>query len=143
MNQWCCKTAGIMRATASRQNLMIVIYHNPRCSKSRAALERVQQFAHEHAMPLSIVDYQATPLTLSQLKALHRTLQGKRPVPVRDMVRDGEDLFASLRLDEAEDDALLAALAAHPSLLQRPIVTCNGRGVIARPPEMAEHVLTA
>jgi len=94
-------------------------------------------------MPLSIVDYQATPLTLSQLKALHRTLQGKRPVPVRDMVRDGEDLFASLRLDKAEDDALLAALAAHPSLLQRPIVTCNGRGVIARPPEMAEHVLTA
>jgi len=121
---------------------MITIYHNPRCSKSRGALERVQQFATQHAIELHIVDYQKTPPTLAQLRALHQTLQSEAPVAVRDMVRDGEEAYALLHLDKADDDALFAALAAHPVLLQRPIVSFNGRGIIARPSELVDRILT-
>jgi arsenate reductase len=122
---------------------MITIYHNPRCSKSRETLERAQQFAAAHAIELTVVDYQKTPLTLAQLAALHRILQSEGKVAVRDMVRDGEEAFALLHLDQADDAALFDALAAHPILLQRPIVTFNARGIIARPPQLADKVLIA
>jgi arsenate reductase len=122
---------------------MITIYHNPRCSKSRGALERAQQFAAQHAIELEIVDYQKTPPTLAQLQALHKILQSESPVSVRDIVRDGEEAYALLHLDQADDDALFAAIAAHPVLLQRPIVSFKGRGIIARPPELVDRILTA
>ncbi|GIZ51935.1 hypothetical protein NCCP691_19490 [Noviherbaspirillum aridicola] len=57
---------------------------------------------------------------------------------VRRMVRDNEEGYASLRLGEADDSVLLAALASHPELLQRPIVVYRGRAVVARPPELLE-----
>jgi arsenate reductase len=122
---------------------MITIYHNPRCSKSRGALERVQQFADERALELKIVDYQKTPLTLAQLRALHQTLQSEGAVSVREMLRDGEETYALLQLERADDDGLLAAVAAHPILLQRPIVTIDSRGIIARPPELVDRILPA
>jgi arsenate reductase len=120
---------------------MLTIYHNPRCSKSRGALERAQQFADEHTLELNIVDYQKTPLTLEQLRALHRTLQSESAVEVREMVRDGEETYALLQLEQADDDGLFAALATHPILLQRSIVTFGDRGIIARPPELVERIL--
>lgn len=122
---------------------MITIYHNPRCSKSRSALERAQQFAAHHAIPLEIVDYQKTPPTPAQLRALHQLLQSEGPVTVRDMMRDGEEAYSQLQLDHADDDALFAAIAAHPILLQRPIVSFKGRGIVARPPELVDRVLIA
>lgn len=122
---------------------MLTIYHNPRCSKSRGALELATAFAERRGLDLQVVDYQKTPLTRAQLAQLHRLLQSEGAVPVRDMVRDGETAFAELRLADADDDALLDALAAHPILLQRPIVCFNERAVIARPPELAERILQA
>jgi arsenate reductase len=122
---------------------MITIYHNPRCSKSRGTLERVQQFAEDQGIALSVVDYQKTPLTLAELRTLHRTLQSEGPVAVRDMVREGEEEFKLLQLDQADDEALLGALAAHPVLLQRPIVIYKDRAVIARPPELVERILNS
>jgi len=133
---------GIMAASSVQIADMITIYHNPRCSKSRGALERVQQFAAEHAIALDIVDYQKTPPSLSELRALHQMLQREGPVTVRDMVRDGEDAYAQLNLKQADDEALLDALVTHPILLQRPIVTYNGRGIIARPSELVERILS-
>jgi arsenate reductase len=129
---------GIMTASRAQITDMITIYHNPRCSKSRGALERVQQFAVEHAIDLNIVDYQKTPPTQSELRALHHMLQCEGPVTVR----DGEDAYVQLNLKQADDEALLDALVTHPILLQRPIVTYNGRGIIARPPELVERVLS-
>lgn len=120
---------------------MITIYHNPRCSKSRGALERAQQFAAQHVIELEIVDYQKTPPTLAQLRALHQTLQSEGPVAVRDMVRDGEEVYTLLQLDQADDDALFAAIVAHPVLLQRPIASFKDRGIIARPPELVDRIL--
>lgn len=122
---------------------MITIYHNPHCSKSRGTLERAQQFAAQHAIELTVVDYQRTPLTLAQLTVLHKTLQSESAVSVRDMVRDNEDVFKLLQLDKADDMSLFDALAAHPTLLQRPIVAFNNRAIIARPIELADVVLIA
>jgi arsenate reductase len=116
---------------------MITIYHNPRCSKSRAALALTEQFAAARALPLTVVDYQKTPLTLVQL----HTLQHQLGQPVRAMVRDGEDDYAALQLAQADDAALLQALAAHPKLLQRPIVVYEGRAQIGRPPEALHQLL--
>ncbi|MEO6922030.1 MAG: arsenate reductase (glutaredoxin) [Collimonas sp.] len=111
---------------------MITIYHNPRCSKSRAALAIAEQFSAQQKLKLEVVDYQKTPLTLAQLQALHRTLGG----PVGAMLRDNEPEYAALNLAQADEAALLEAVAAHPKLLQRPIVVYRQRAVIARPPEL-------
>ncbi|PFH10147.1 arsenate reductase [Collimonas sp. PA-H2] len=115
---------------------MITIYHNPRCSKSREALAMAEQFSNEHKLKLDIVDYQKTPLTLAQLKDLHWILGG----PVGAMLRDSEPEYAALGLAQADDVALLAALAAHPKLLQRPIVVYLKRAVIARPPQLLDQL---
>lgn len=122
---------------------MLVIYHNPHCSKSRAALELAQQFAATHALTLDVVDYQKTPLAHAQLVELHRVLQSEQAVSVHEMVRDNEEVFTSLQLEHADDAALLQALAAHPKLLQRPIVRFHDRAVIARPVERVGKILRA
>ena len=120
---------------------MLTLYHNPRCSKSRTALELTQQFAQQNDLPLDVVDYQKTPLAESQLLKLHHTLLSEGPISVRDMIRDNEDIYRELQLHDATDKVLLAAIAAHPILLQRPIVSYNGRAVIARPPENVAQIL--
>jgi arsenate reductase len=118
---------------------MITIYHNSHCSKSREALAAVERFAEERRTPLSVVEYLQTPLTLEQLQALHGMLGGQ----LRDMVRTGEASYAELGLAQADDADLLAAIAAHPILLQRPIVVYRGRALIARPPADLDAFLAA
>lgn len=118
---------------------MITLYHNPRCSKSREALALVEHFSTAQGVTLDVVDYQKTPLTLAQLTALHRQLGGA----VREMVRDNEEEYAALNLRQADDVMLLQALAAHPKLLQRPIVVHGERAVIGRPPERINALLQA
>lgn len=132
------RTTSIARSSAF---IMLTIYHNARCSKSRGALEIATQFAERHGIDLHIVDYQKTPLTHTQLKELHQLLQSEGTVSVRDMVRDSEPAFNELHLAHADDNALLDALASHPALLQRPILRFNDRAIIARPPELAEKIL--
>ncbi|HYD81663.1 MAG TPA: arsenate reductase (glutaredoxin) [Paucimonas sp.] len=117
----------------------ITIYHNPRCSKSRETLAIVERFAGEHGVRLHVVDYQRTPPTLAQLQEIRAQLD----VPAKEMVRDNEEEFAALGLRDAGDDALLAAVARHPQLLQRPIVVYRGRAAIGRPPERIRGLLEA
>lgn len=104
---------------------VITIYHNPRCSKSRTTL----QLLHERGLVPVIVEYLKTPLNLEQLKTLltHFTLQ--------EFVRTDEKVFKEmgLTLNNAED--VLMAIIKEPILMQRPIVTFDGRAVIGRPPE--------
>ena len=118
---------------------MITFYHNPRCSKSREALAIVEKFTQAKGLALEIIDYQKTPLSLDQLHQLHRQLGGA----VRDMVRTNEEEYAALNLALADDAALLAALANHPRLLQRPVVVFGERALIARPPELLPAWLEA
>lgn len=105
------------------------LYHNPRCSKSRGALELLR----ERGIELRIVAYLETPPTAKEIRELLRLLA----LPARALLRTGEEEYAALGLGEPalSDDALIAAMAAHPRLIERPIFVHRGRAVIGRPPE--------
>lgn len=110
--------------------MSLSIFHNPACSKSRDALALLQS---RGLQPL-VIDYQQTPPSIAQLRELLALLK----LPARELMRSGEEAYARLGLDNpalGEGD-LLAAIAAHPILLQRPIVVNGQRALIARPPEL-------
>jgi len=111
------------------------LYHNPRCSKSRMALSLLES----HNVDFDIVLYQETPLDAPELRAL----VGKLDVPLRDIVRKGEDAFRDLGLGEpgVSDDDLIAAIVAHPGLLERPIFVHGQRAAVGRPPEAVLDIL--
>ncbi|AXL50695.1 arsenate reductase (glutaredoxin) [Paraburkholderia caffeinilytica] len=115
---------------------MITIYHNPRCSKSRAACDLITTTYNRANEPTEIVEYLKQPLTVAQLKELNAQLG----CSVREMIRDTEPEYKALDLSDStlSDAQLYEALAKHPILLQRPIVVRNGRAVIGRPPENVE-----
>jgi arsenate reductase (glutaredoxin) len=114
---------------------MITIYHNPRCSKSRATCDLAQQLNTQDET-VEVIEYLKHPPTVAQLKALNAMLK----CPIRDMIRSIEKEFAELGLDDATltDNQLYEAIARHPILLQRPIVVRDGKAVIGRPPENIE-----
>ncbi len=101
------------------------IYHNPRCSKSRQTLEILQS----HHINPTIVEYMKTPLNLKQLIELRSHFD------LRDFVRTNEPVFKSFNLTLEDEARVLEAILKEPILMQRPIVTYNGRAIIARPPE--------
>lgn len=110
------------------------IYHNPRCSKSRATLELLRERGAEP----SIIDYLDTPPSAEDLTTLCARL-GLRP---RELVRDGEAVYAERYADADLDDAgWIAAMVADPILIQRPIVVSRGRAAIGRPPERVLDIL--
>jgi arsenate reductase len=104
------------------------IYHNPRCSKSRATLELLRARAIEP----EIVEYLVCPPTREEIETLVRKLGGT----VHDIVRFEEPEFLASGLSRnADAGMLLDLLVAHPKLLQRPIVEHGDRARIGRPPE--------
>lgn len=107
----------------------ITIYHNPRCSNSRGAL----QLLREHGVEPQIVDYLKAPLNAVQLTALVAQIG----LPVRELLRSKEAAYQELDLDNPAltDAQLIAALAAHPVLLNRPIVVSPKGARLCRPPE--------
>jgi arsenate reductase (glutaredoxin) len=110
------------------------IYHNPRCSKSRNTLALLQ----EHGVEPEVVLYLQDPPDVATLRSLLARL-GKRPA---DLVRKGEDEYRSLGLGEhSSDEDLLAAMASHPKLIERPIVVRGERAVLGRPPENVLELL--
>ena len=110
------------------------IYVNPRCSKCRTA----QGLLVERGIQAQVVDYLAAPPDEAALRVLMGQLGLTNP---RLMMRTGEDVYAELGLADREGDDLLRAIAAHPILLERPIVVRDGRAVIARPPERLLELL--
>lgn len=115
----------------------IVVYHNPRCSKSRAALALLR----ERGIVPEIVEYLKTPLDTGALRELIDVLG----IPARDLIRSGEAPYRQLGLADpaTTEDELIAALAAHPILMQRPVARRGGRAVVGRPPERVADLLDA
>ena len=106
----------------------VTIWHHPRCSKSRQTLALLDE---QGIMP-TIRIYQADPPTVEELGEVQRML-GLQAI---DIVRSGEKIFRELGLSETSgDQTLIAAMAQHPILIERPIVICNGKAAIGRPPE--------
>jgi arsenate reductase len=110
------------------------IYHNPRCSKSRATLALLEQ----RGIDLDVVQYLETPPTRRTLETLLRKLGLK----ARDLIRSAEPEFreSGLTLDAA-DDELLDLMVAIPKLIERPIVEIGNRARIGRPPERVLEIL--
>lgn len=114
---------------------MIRIYHNTRCSKSRATLALLEQ----HGEPFEVIHSLDNPPTASELSELLQQLG----IGARELLRTGEMEYQTLGLaDPALDDhALIAAMAAHPKLIERPIVVADGKAAIGRPPEAVLTIL--
>ena len=107
----------------------LTLYHNPRCSKSRAAL----QLLEERGLQPTVVLYLDTPPSAAQL----REVLNKLGMPAHQLLRSGEDEYSELNLADStlDEDALIAAMVAHPRLIERPILIAGDRAVIGRPPE--------
>ncbi|GFM54464.1 arsenate reductase [Pseudomonas cichorii] len=105
------------------------LYHNPRCSKSRGALELLQA----RGLTPDIVLYLETPPDAAQL----RDLLTKLGIGPRQLLRSGEDDYKALNLAEPSlsDEQLIAAMVSHPKLIERPILVAGDKAVIGRPPE--------
>ena len=105
-----------------------VLLHNPRCAKSRAARELLEARGIDFAERRYLDD----PLTLAELYELAARL-GRPP---REWSRRGEEAWSAAGLDgDASDDAILRAMAAHPVLIERPILVRGVRAAVGRPPE--------
>lgn len=111
---------------------MAEIWHNPRCSKSRAALELLE--AHYAPEPLEIVAYLDTPPSRARLAAVAGALPGGAPALLR--TKDAPSALA-----EAGDAAILDALAATPAWIERPVVITSRGARVARPLERVREVL--
>ncbi|MBW3549752.1 MAG: arsenate reductase (glutaredoxin) [Proteobacteria bacterium] len=111
------------------------LYHNPRCSKSRAALALL----HERGIEPELIAYLDAAPSVAELRELVEQLQ----LPARALLRTGEEPYCALGLaDESLDDAaLIAAMHAHPRLIERPVFVHAGRAVIGRPPERVLELL--
>ena len=116
--------------------MTIIIYHNPRCSKSRETLALLQQQGIQPQVDL----YLEKNYTLAELQDLANKLQVNS---VREMMRTKDQLYRELGLDDAtlSEQQLLQAIAQHSALLERPIVINGARARIGRPPEKVLEIL--
>ncbi|WP_339487349.1 arsenate reductase (glutaredoxin) [Pseudomonas sp. EL_65y_Pfl2_R95] len=113
----------------------LTLYHNPRCSKSRAAL----QLLEDRGLAPEIVRYLDTPPTAEQLSEV----LSKLGMPARALLRTGEDDYKTLNLSEPglSETQLIAAMVAQPKLIERPILIAGNRAIVGRPPERVLEIL--
>ncbi|KGQ19341.1 Arsenate reductase [Lysobacter dokdonensis DS-58] len=114
---------------------MDTYFHNPRCTKSRGALALLA----EHGVQPDVVAYLDTPPSVDELREIVRKL-GQ---PARALVRTGEEAYKELGLADPSvtDEQLIAAMHAHPILIERPIFVRGDRAVIGRPIENVLQLL--
>jgi arsenate reductase (glutaredoxin) len=112
----------------------VIIYHNGECSKSKGALEILQELG----VPHSIRYYLLEPLSRVELE----TLLKKLGIKAEQLVRKSEDLYKEKYQDkELSDSEWIDILVENPVLIERPIVEKDGKAVVARPPERLQEVL--
>jgi arsenate reductase len=114
----------------------LTLYINPRCSKSRAAV----QLLDDHHASFAVVNYLETPLDGETIGRLVDLIEGEPG----DLVRTGDDRFRQLGLsaaDVADRAGVMAVLVDHPELMQRPVAVRGDRAVIARPPELVTSLI--
>ncbi|SFR61357.1 arsenate reductase [Marinobacter gudaonensis] len=111
------------------------IFHNPRCSKSRQALELL----HERGIEPEIIRYLETPPTAQELTDILDRLE----LAPRQLMRTKEKEYGELGLDNPEltREQLIAAMVETPRLIERPIVLANGKAAVGRPPENVLDIL--
>ena len=114
--------------------MSIVIWHNPRCSKSRAGVK----YLEEKGVDFEIVKYLDNPPGTEEI----REVLNKMGLSARELMRTKEATYRELKLKEVEDeDALIAEMAEHPKLIERPVVIHGDKAVIGRPAEAIGAIL--
>ena len=114
----------------------VIIYHNPRCSKSRATLALLR----ERGVEPKIIEYLKTPPTKEELEEILAKLGMTEP---RQLMRTKEKIYKELGLDDPElgREQLIQAMVEHPILIERPIVIAGDEAAIGRPPEKVLEIL--
>ena len=113
----------------------VTIYHNPDCSKSRETLGLLRERGFEP----TVVEYLKSPPDEETLERLLRLLE----IEPADLLRSKEEEYADLDLAARLDDreALIAAMTAHPILIERPIVVAGDRARLGRPPRKVLEII--
>ncbi len=113
----------------------VIIYHNPRCGKSRQTLQLLQ----EQGIEPQIIEYLKTPPSVQELDDILQKLA----IEPRELMRKKEAEYKANGLDNAGLDrqALISAMVNNPILIERPIVIANGKAAIGRPPEAVLSIL--
>lgn len=113
----------------------VIIYHNPRCSKSRQTLQLLEHHGVQPTVHLYLRDVLSAP-------AIKTLLQQLGFASARELVRSKEALFTELGLNaNSSEQQLIDAMAAHPQLIERPIVVVGQRAKLGRPPEAVLELL--
>lgn len=113
----------------------IKVYHNPRCSKSRAALA----FLEENNQAYETELYLKKEVSNEEIENLIRLLN----IEPIELVRQKEEIWKqNYKGEELTDEEIITALAKYPKLLERPIVIHNGKAVIARPTEKIQELFS-
>jgi arsenate reductase (glutaredoxin) len=111
----------------------VTIYHNPRCSKSRATLELLR----ERGVEPKVIEYLKDPPSEAELFRILGLLR----MSSRDLLRSKEAKEAGLDDPELSDQALIAAMVANPIVIQRPILVSGKKARLGRPPEKVLEIL--
>ncbi|CAA7613179.1 conserved hypothetical protein [Candidatus Terasakiella magnetica] len=114
-------------------SVKVTIYHNPRCSKSRETLKLIE----DRGIAPLVIDYLKTPPDEAELTRI-LVLLGKRPAEI---IRKKEAAEAGVDPAALDDAALIRAMAAHPAIIERPIVVTATRAALGRPPESVLDIL--
>jgi len=106
-----------------------IIYHNPRCSKSRQTLE----ILNEKAVDTEIVLYLEDPPSVEEVTSILQKLG----LSSRDIIRKGEEEYKLLNIKDQSltENELIAFMSENPKLIERPIVVKDDKAIIGRPPE--------
>lgn len=113
--------------------MSVIIYHNPKCSKSRAALALLR----ERGLEPRVIEYLKQPPSAGELKNILGML-GARP---RELLRTKEAREAGLDDPGLSDDAIIAGMLAQPITIERPIVIAGDRARLGRPPERVLEIV--
>jgi arsenate reductase (glutaredoxin) len=111
----------------------VTIYHNPRCNTSRKTLALLR----DKGIEPTVIEYLKTPYTAAQLKQL----LGQLKLPAKAIVRKKEAAEAGVDPNKLPEDQLIAAMAKHPIIVERPIVVSGGKAALGRPPENVLKVI--
>ncbi len=113
--------------------MSVYIYHNPRCSKSRACLEALPKFTDD----VKVIKYLEQTFTEETLKDVLQKL-GMQPM---ELIRTGEAVYKEkIKGQDLSNEQLISLMVENPSLIERPIVVKGDKAVVARPTEEIEKL---
>jgi len=108
-----------------------IVYHNPRCSKSRIAIN----YLNDNNKSFEVKEYLKVPLKRNEIIKVLRTIGGSAESIIRKNEKDYKENFKGKILDE---DQWIDAMIKFPKLMQRPIVIKANKGIVARPVELID-----